>query len=166
MNTIVKAGVLLGVLCCVWTLVMGFSGWYKDSGMTNLFFLVIVIQIAVLIWALRQTAAQGRGYGGQVVAGTLISGIGGLVIVAGSMLVTTVVFPSWLSDVRAMQEQALRAKGMSDADVRQMLDMAAKGMTPIGQAIAGFIGTMVTGVCASLLIAVFVRARPAKVAVA
>ena len=30
MNIPTRAGVLLGVLCVIWTFVMGFTGWYKD----------------------------------------------------------------------------------------------------------------------------------------
>jgi hypothetical protein len=56
MNPIVSAGVLIGVLCGVWTFVMGFTGWYRDPAMTSLFFVVILIELAGLYWGLRQTA--------------------------------------------------------------------------------------------------------------
>ena len=54
-----SAGLLLGVLCGMWTFVMGFTGWYKDPGKTAAFFVVIAIEVAVLIWGLRQTATKG-----------------------------------------------------------------------------------------------------------
>jgi hypothetical protein len=159
MNTIVKAGVLLGLLCCAWTFVMGFTGWYKDPALLNLFFLVIVIEIAVLAWALRMTAAEGRGYGGQVVAGTLISLIGGAIIFAGSLLLTMVAFPQYFTEIAAVQEQQLSAAGQSEEQIRAFMNASAPGRTPVAQAIAGFLGTVVTGVVVSAILAIFMRAR-------
>ena len=40
--------------------VFGFTGWYRDPRSALLFFLVIPIEIAGLIWGLRQTAREGR----------------------------------------------------------------------------------------------------------
>ena len=36
-NVNVKAGIWLGVLVSVWTLLMGVTGWYKHPVMLNLF---------------------------------------------------------------------------------------------------------------------------------
>src|SRR6266545_3783330 len=41
MNPILSTGIMIGVLCTVWTLVMGYSGLYKDPSLASLFFLVI-----------------------------------------------------------------------------------------------------------------------------
>ena len=59
MNPIPAAGLLIGVLCGMWTFVMGFTGWYKDPSKAAAFFVVIVIEVAGLIWGLRQTASAG-----------------------------------------------------------------------------------------------------------
>ena len=37
MGAIIKAGLLMGILVEVWTYIMGFTGWYKEPGMTFLF---------------------------------------------------------------------------------------------------------------------------------
>jgi hypothetical protein len=138
---------------------MGFTGWYKHPSLLNLFYVVILIQILLLIWALQQTAGEGRKYGGQVVAGTLISAIGGVIIIGSSLLFTTVVFPNYFQELAAIQEQMLREAGKSEAEIRTMLDMTAKTSTPMMQAMAGFVGTFVTGLVASLVIGRFARAK-------
>jgi hypothetical protein len=161
MNTIVKAGVALGVLVEIWTYLMGFTGWYRDPRLMNLFWVVIAIQIAVLMWALKRTAAEGRGYGGQVGAGTLISLIGGVFVIVGSLVFTIVVFPNYFQDLATIQEQMLRTAGKSDAEIKAVMDMNAKASTPPMQAFFGFLGTMVTGVVVSAIIGAFVRARKA-----
>ena len=134
MNPILSAGVLIGVLCAIWTFVMGFTGWYRDPAMSPMFFLVIAIEIGGLIWGLRRTAAEGRSYQGQIVAGTLMAIVAGLIIICSSLLFTTVVFPD-----------SLKNRG--------------DGATPMGEAMAGFMGTLLTGIIASAIIAVFVRRR-------
>lgn len=159
MKTILKSGVILGLLCSAWSYVVGFTGWYKDPVLQALFWLVIVIEIAVLIWGLRQTAAQGRAYGAQVGAGTLMSLVGALIIFIGSYLFTEVVFPEYFEEVRAAGEQTLRAQGLSDADIATRLDQLSGMQTSFFSALLGSVSTVVTGILASLVIAAFVRKK-------
>jgi len=163
MSTIWRPGITLGVLVAAWTFVMGFAGMYKNPGLAWLFVPVAaVIQIAVLIWGLRTTAADGRGYLGQVTMGVLISLVGAVLIFFGSILFTTVAFPNYFEEVRTIGEQALRDAGRTDEEVRAMMAMQEKVQTPFFQALFGAIGTVITGLLASLVIAIFVRSkRPA-----
>jgi hypothetical protein len=159
MTPILATGLLIGVLCGVWTFVMGFTGWYKDPVMVNSFFLVIVIEVAGLIWGLRKTAAEGRTYSGQVVAGTLMSIVAGVVIICSSLLFTMVAFPDYFDQVNAVQRQMLQAAGKSEAEIAAAIEAGAAMQTPIANALMGFLGTFVTGVVASAIIAVWIRAR-------
>jgi hypothetical protein len=161
MNTILKAGIVLGVLCEIWAYLYVGMGWHRNAATANLFFVVILLQLLVLIWALRQTAAEGRGYGAQLGAGTLISLIGGIIILIGSYVCQTMVFPNYMAEYQAMQEEALRTAGRSEAEIEQIRDMAAKTSTPAMSAIFGFIGTVVTGFVMSLILGAFIRAKKA-----
>jgi signal transduction histidine kinase len=161
MNTVVKAGVVLGVLVVLWTFVMGWTGWYKDPAKLNLFYCVIPIQIAVLVWALRRTAAEGRGFGGQVGAGLVISLIAGVFAAIGSVIFTGVAFPNYFQELASIQERMLREAGSSEAEIRRQLASAAQTYNTPMNALFGFIGTMITGLLVSMVIAIFVRARPA-----
>lgn len=159
MGAIVKWGVILGLVVEAWTFVMGFTGWYKDPVMLNLFFVVIGAQIVVLVMALRETAGGGRRYWGQVSAGTLVSAIAGVLVVGGSLLFTTVVFPDYLRNAAAIQEQVLRQAGQTEEQIRAAMEVYARANTPMNNALAGFVGTFLTGLVASLAIAGFVRAK-------
>jgi hypothetical protein len=159
MNPTLAAGLLIGVLCGVWTFVMGFTGWYKDPTMAAAFFVVILIQIGGLIWGLKQTAAQGRSYSGQVVAGTAMSMIAGLVIVASSLLFTTVFFPDYFTELGAVYRDMLQQQGKTESEIAAEMTAWSTNQTPMRQAMNGFIGTFVTGVTVSAVIAIWVRAR-------
>ena len=158
MNPIVSAGVLIGVLCGVWTFVMGFTGWYRDSAMLNLFFLVILIELGGLYWGLKRTAAQGRTYGPQLLAGTMMAAIAGIVIIGSSLLFTTVVFPDYFLELEAMQRQMLATGGSTAEEIEAAVQAQAVMQTPLANALIGFIATLVTGVIGSAIIAVFVKA--------
>lgn len=161
MSPILSAGLLIGVLCGIWTFVMGFTGWYKDPALLSLFFVVIPIEIGGLIWGLRQTAREGRTYGGQVVAGSLMAVVAGVVIICSSLLFTMVVFPNYFTELEAANRQLLQSQGKSAAEIEQNVRAGAAASTPMAQAMSGFIGTFLTGIIASAVIALFVRGRGA-----
>jgi hypothetical protein len=160
MNPILAAGLLIGVLCVVWTFTMGLTGWYKDPAMALYGFLpvVILIEVSGLLWGLRRTAGQGRTYSGQVVAGTLMSIIAGVVIIAGSLLFTTVAFPEYFDEINAASRDMMIKDGKTEAEIAEVLNAAAPMQTPIANAFAGFKGTFVPGVIVSAVAAVWVRA--------
>jgi hypothetical protein len=158
MSVPIRAGVLLGVLCVMWTFVMGFTGWYKDPVMLNLFFLVIPLEIGIVVWALRKTAA-GATWGGQIVNGLVLSVVASAIIFAGSLLFTTVAFPNYFNDIQAAQTQMLKAAGMAEADIRTQMAASAAMQTPFMNAISGVIGTVVTGVVVAAIAGAFWRKK-------
>lgn len=156
---ILQGGLLLGVAVAAWTFVMGFTGWYLDPALLYLFWFVLPIQVGVLVWTLIRTRADGRGWGGQVLAGFLTSSVASVIVFAGSMVFTTVAFPRYFDDIRAVHERMLRDGGMAEEQVRAAAEAAASMQTPVMQATQGMIGTIITGLIVSMLIAIFVRAR-------
>ena len=164
MKSILKTALVLGLTCMAWQLVMGLSGWYLHPVLLNLFWVVILIQVGVLVWGLRMTAAEGRTYSGQVGAGTLMSVFGGVIIFLGSLLFTTLFFPHYFEDIRRVGEEVLKGKGMSASDVKTQLDAQAAMQTPFFSALSGFLGTVVTGLVISLIVAAFVRKKDSAAA--
>ncbi len=154
----IRAGVLLGVLCVLWTFVMGFTGWYKDPVMLNLFFLVILFEIAVIVWALRQTAPNAT-WGGQVLNGLTISVVAGVIVFVGSLLFTMVAFPSYFTDIQAAQTEWMRAAGMEEAEIQSQVTAAAGMQTPLMNALSGVVGTVVTGLVVSAIAGAFLRKK-------
>jgi hypothetical protein len=158
MSVTVKTGVLIGVLCALWTYVMGFTGWFKDPMLQAAFFLVILIEVALLLWGLRQTAATNT-YGRQVVTGTTMAAVGAAIIFVNSLLFTMVVFPGYFEDIAQAYRQVLTDQGKSEAEITEALAQQASVQTPFVQAMSGAVGTIVTGLVASLLIAIRYRRR-------
>ena len=159
MQPILAGGLLIGVLCSAWIFIQGLAGFYKDPALFTLFIpIVTVMEVAVLIWALRKTAALGRTYSGQVVAGTLMALIGGVMIICASMLLTSVLVPTFFTDINEMSRQVMRKAGQSEQQINDAIAAVAWTQTSFLNALAGFMGTVMTGVVASAIIAIWVRA--------
>ncbi len=160
MSSIVKSGLFLGITVIIWTFIMGFTGWFLDPALALLFPLVAtILTIIAIVWGLRGTAAEGRHYGGQIMAGLLIGLVASVFIFAGSLLFTTVVFPDYFTQLQEMGRQVYEAKGLNEAEIQTAMEVNAALQTPFWQAFLGVMATMVTSLVASLITAAFVRAN-------
>ena len=160
MHPILAGGFLIGGLCSAWIFVNGVTGFYKDPVMSARFVPVVsMLEIAALIWALRRTAAQGRTYSGQIVAGTVMAMIGAAIIFCASMAFTTFFYPHYFTEINDMSREVMRKGGQSDQQIDAAIAAVAGWQTPVAFALAGVLGTVVTGVVASAIIAVWIRSR-------
>ncbi|MFH0989654.1 MAG: DUF4199 domain-containing protein [bacterium] len=161
MNPTLLGGILIGGLCSLWMLVFGYTGWYKEPVMMNMFWVVILIQIGVMIWGLKKTGVA-NSYGKQIGAGTLMSVYAGVTLFFVSLLFTGVLFPNYFEELRAMHTQLLRSAGKSDADIALELQTMAAMQTPFINAISGTLGTIFTGLIVSLILGAFLKKKVAR----
>ena len=153
-----RAGVILGLSVAAWTFVMGFTGWYKQPNLIALFWLVIPLQIGILLWSLHRTAPA-TGYGRQVWNGVSSSLLGSIIIYWTSLLFTTVVFPHYFQDLEALGRQLMAKQGLSAAQIDAAVRLQAPMQTPRASAMAGAIGTVVTGFFTSVIAAAWLRKK-------
>jgi len=155
----VKGGLAIGILCTAWTYVMGFTGWYLDPALSAMFWVVVLLECGALVWGYRLIGGAGRRYGSLVTQGILMALIGGVIIFVGSLLFTSVVFPDYFAELQTMHTEMLRAEGMSASQIEQIQSGTAFMQTPLANAVLGFLGTVVTGALASLVIAAVLRTK-------
>lgn len=160
MSPTVRTGVLIGVLCTVWMFVMGFTGWYRHPTLNFLFLLVILVEVVLLLQGLKQTAPDNT-YGQQVVTGVAMSAIAAVIIFCGSMAFTTVAFPDYFREVEEAGRQAMQARGMTPDAIDAAIAAQRPMQTPVINAATGAAATVITGLLASVLIAMRHRRRPA-----
>ncbi|MDP1830455.1 MAG: DUF4199 domain-containing protein [Geothrix sp.] len=153
-----RAGLILGGSVAAWIFIMGFTGWYKHPTLLVLFWLVIPLQIGILIGALRGTAPA-TGYGRQVWNGVSISLLGSMIIFAASLLFTTKAFPHYFQDLEALGRQMMAKQGLSTEQIETAVRLQAPMQTPRASAMAGAIGTVVTGFLTSVVAAVWLRKK-------
>lgn len=158
-HQVLKTGLWIGAACVGWMLVMGLTGWYAHPTLQYLFLAVVIpAEIVLLVLGLRRTAAL-NGYGRQLLAGTLMSVVAAVIIAAGSLVFTTVLFPDYFQRLRSAHEQVLRGEGRSQAEIEQAIAAAETAETPASNALGGVIGTIATGVVTSLVAAAFLKRK-------
>lgn len=160
MHPALRSALVLGLGVVAWTFIMGLTGWYKDPQRLHLFWMVIPWQIGVLVWGLWRTART-SGYLRQVGHGIAASALAGLPIFLGSMLFTKVAFPHYFQELEALGRQLMAQQGLSPEQIEAAVRASAPTQTPAFQAMAGAVGTLVTGLVVSLIVAAFLRARKA-----
>ncbi len=167
MKTIIRGGILLGILVTIWAYIFGLTGMHRNMGAALLFPIVAtVIELAVLLWALKRTAAEGRRWFGQVSAGTLLAFVGGCLILATSYIYVTQIHPTYMSEVHEAGLASYRAQGMDEAKIQQLTAQQAPYQTPMAQAVMGFVATVLTGFFLSAILGFFIRSKdPQPVAV-
>jgi hypothetical protein len=155
----VISGVALAVLVGLLMFVNGATGMYRNPDLGWVFpSVATLVQLCVLIWGLRITAREGRRYGGQIVAGLMISLVAGLLIVPISLM-WAAAYPDISEVMAGIQADQLADQGFSGEELEARLDAMAFARTPIFQAVLGFVATMITGLILSLIIAAFVRRK-------
>jgi len=70
-----------------------------------------------------------------------------------------VAYPDYFSELNAAQRQMMQQAGKTDAEITAAIQGAAAMQTPLANALAGFFGTFVTGVVASAIMAIWIRAK-------
>jgi hypothetical protein len=158
MKPTIKAGITLGILVGLWTLLMGVTGWYKNPATVNVFYVVILIEIGVLIWGLKKTGPESS-YWQQVWNGTFIAILGSVIIFFVSIFFTSVLYPNYFTELQAIQEQMLRSQGKTDAEISALVEAGKPMATSAVNAIMGVVGTVVTGAIASLVIGAMYRKK-------
>lgn len=165
MKTIIRGGVLLGILVTIWTYIYGMTGLHKNMAAAMAFPLVAtLLEVGVLIWALKRTAAEGRRWFGQVSAGTMLAFVAGSLIFATSYFYVNSFHPTYFAEVNAAGDAFYRAKGMDDAKIQEIMAAAAPYQTAGWQALIGFCATVITGLVASAVIGAFIKSSTPKAA--
>lgn len=157
MRSSLIAGAVLFVIVMLITVVFAMTGLHTKES-TNSWFVPVAIglQLAVLV-ALLQFTAKENGYGGQVKAGVIASLVAGVLILIGSYVLTSIVFPDFYPD--AVDALRTRLEAAGTGDVETAVDEFERANNPTIGALSGAVGTIVTGIAMSVAVAAFIRKR-------
>lgn len=157
MNVPVRYGLILGIAVSVINLAIPALGLHTSMGISAIFLVVVIaINLAVVILALRQTAADAN-YGGQVLNGLILGVVGGAIVFVGSWLTTSVVFPNYMAEVAQATRDTMASFGLPAEDIEEQL----AGASSVSSAFQGALGTVITSVVVAAITAIFKRAGKA-----
>jgi len=159
MGAAIKAGVILGVAVTLVSALLIGSGMHQNLVVNGVVSLVIYIglNIGLLIWALRKTAAD-SGYGKQLLNALIVGVVGSVLIFAGSYLLLGVIFPDAVAETRDVAVVFLENANVPE---QQLAAQIAKleAATPVSQSLAGVWGTLGTTLIVGAVAAIFIRRK-------
>lgn len=159
MHVTVKASLILAALVAVFSILVYVTGLHENFMVGQLVFLAVAIavNVAVVYWALHQTAAVNT-YGGQVLNAAVIGVFGGVLVLLVSWLLLSFAFPNVLAETRQAAIEYMQAAGVPEAEYNRQLEMLERA-TPMSQSIPGGVGTFFTGLVAGAVFAIFKRKK-------
>ena len=88
--------------------------------------------------------------------------IASAIIFVGSLLFTTVVFPSYFAELEALGRLKMAQQGLSPDQIEAVVKAQAPMQKPLGSAFAGALGTWITGLFTSLVAAAWYHRRAGR----
>ncbi|MEE8412694.1 MAG: DUF4199 family protein [Acidobacteriota bacterium] len=158
MKIAIKASLALMIAVMIVTVLMYVTGLYENLliGGLGSILLFIAANVAVVFWALKQTAAE-NGYLRQLGGGALIGLIGGVLVFLGSMALM-MALPDYLEDVKTAQIVSLEQFNPPE-DVLEKQITKIEATTPVSSSMQGMVGTFFTSLIVGAIVAIFKRKK-------
>jgi hypothetical protein len=156
-------GLFIGLTLVLVSMVDSILGFYS----TNMFFnlLTYAVPAGGIVWGalqFRNKEAEGFMAYGQVVGyGVVTAVFFGIISVVYSILLVTVIDPSYVDHVQALVAEQLYAAGtLTEQQIDQALEISAKMMRNPGWIFfSGFFGAVLEGVIISLIAGIFIQRK-------
>ncbi|MFY9151521.1 MAG: DUF4199 domain-containing protein [Prolixibacteraceae bacterium] len=154
-------GLYIGVVIMLFSVILYVTGQTQNTTLGYLSFLIYgaAIVVAQILYRNREmggyiTYSQALGFG---VAIMLFSGI---VTALYTIILYSFIDPTLVDQMKAMQEEAMLQKGMSEDQIEAAMAIASKMMTPAWMSIMGLLGSVFIGTIISLISSVFIKKQP------
>ncbi|MBO6575178.1 MAG: DUF4199 domain-containing protein [Rhodothermales bacterium] len=158
MQANVRWGLVLGASVFVVTLVFALLGWHKTFSMSFAFLAIAIgLNIVAVVQCLR-AYGQNATWGGQVLNGLVVGAVASVLIFAGSLLVTTVIFPEYFAEMAEGYRTAYADMGLSEAEVEDLV-AATENTSAVRSAFDGVVGTMVTSLLVAAIGGIWIRKK-------
>jgi hypothetical protein len=159
MNAVLKGSVALAVTVALVSILIAVTGLHTNPMVSGLVSILVFVlcTVAAVVWVLKQTAAE-NSYGRQLLNGLLLGVVSGVLIFVFSWLLLTVVFPNYLDESKDATIALLENAGMPEAQLDAQI-AKVEAATPISNAFSGTIGTIITSLIVSAIVAIFIRKK-------
>lgn len=155
-------GLYIGIILTLYSVILYVTGQNTNKSLGYVSFLLYAVCIVMAQIYYRNRELNGAiSYGqavGFAVAAMLFSGI-------ISALYTLIIFkidPSLVDQIKAVQEEAMLKKGMSEEQIDQAMSYASKMMSPGWMSIMSLLSAVFYGTIVSLVSSIFIKKQPSE----
>ncbi len=157
MNVAIKAGVILAVAVSLVSAIWLGSGLYQNQALGAVPIVIfIALTVGVIVWALRQTAAE-SGYGKQVLNALMIGIVAAVGITFLSWVMQSFVFTEAMEFTRQFQLDQLETQNLPDDQYEAAIKVLDVVTSPFVSALIGGIFTVITSFVTGLIVGFFQR---------
>ncbi|MCA9661029.1 MAG: hypothetical protein KC486_21990 [Myxococcales bacterium] len=149
MSATLRAALLSAAAVAVVELALAAGGWVVHPTLGHLAWLSLPVVLIAAAAGVRASAAEGRDYAGQLVAGAEIGLVAGIAAAVLTWTIHRAIAPAALEEARALAEAQALARGGGPEAVADAVGLAS----PFGRAILRFIEVMFASVLAGLVVA-------------
>lgn len=129
-------------------------------------YISVVLTIAGIVFAqitYRNKELNGTiTYGQALGFGVAIMLFAGIVTALYTLVLYTFIDPGLIDQTKAIQEEAMLKKGLTEDQIEAAMSMTSKMMTPGWLSIMGLVGSVFSGTIVSLLTSIFVKKQPSE----
>jgi len=170
MKTYLVYGVINAIASALLNLILYLTGYQTEKLSTGQYlgYIGIVIFFVVVFLGMRETREakpdKAITYGGALGAAVMIALFSGLFGSVYNFIHFSYINPDYPQYVADLTRQKLEAKGLPEARIDAAIKMSGMFMKPVVMAAFGAISSVFLGTIGGLILAIFVKREPAKVA--
>ncbi|MDZ7738366.1 MAG: DUF4199 domain-containing protein [Bacteroidales bacterium] len=154
----INAGVILGLLGIIWTLMLWFFDQTTNQTLSMVFYVVIIAGLFLGIRSYRDKYLNGFiTYGQSLGAGVIIMLYYSVIMAVFTFLLYKFIDPNLLDKTLALAEEQLADRGMSEGMIEQSMQIQKKIMTPVVMSVSFIFGGVFVGTILSLIISLFTK---------
>ena len=153
-----NAGIILGLLSIIWTLLMWFLDQTTNNTMGLIFFVVLIIGLFIGIRYYRDKYLNGFiTYGQSLGAGVIIMLYYSIITAIFAYILYKFIDPNLTDKMLALTEEKLVERGLAEGMIEQSMQLQKKIMTPLVMSISGIFSGVFFGTIFSLIISLFTK---------
>jgi hypothetical protein len=153
-----NAGLILGLIGIIWTLIMWFLDQTTNRTMGWIFFIVLIIGLFFGIKSYRDKYLNGFiTYGHSLGAGVIIMIYYSIISAIFTYILYKFIDPNLTDKMLALAEEQLVGRGMSESLIEQSMQIQKKVMTPLVMSLSSILSGVFFGTILSLIISLFTK---------
>jgi len=153
-----NAGIILGFLGVIWTLVLWFLDQTTNRSLGWIFFVVIIIGLFIGIKSYRDKYQNGFiTYGRSLGTGVIIMLYYSIISAIFTYILYKFIDPNLTDKILALTEEQLVERGLGEGMIEQSMQMQKKIMTPLVMSLGVIVNGVLFGTIFSLIISLFTK---------
>jgi len=154
-------GLYLVLALTLFSVILYVSGLMLNPNVGYISFALTIAGIIVAQINYRNKELNGViSYGEAVGFGAAIMLFAGIVTALYTIILYTFVDPGLIDQMKAVQEEAMLQKGMTEDQIEAAMSVASKMMSPAAMSIMALVGSVFIGTIISLITSIFIKKQP------